>query len=476
MLLFGSARRCVHGWSHVAKQLGKYGVDEVAISKLRLLQENTAIRCGVLMNTCQGSFGSAFVTDKEALGSSWVPTLINRWVNEDKTPVLMKYGDQFREINGEVRTFEIPSSFLKETNAEILEIPEQDQSKDKRLPHVHDGCHVYLDIRGDPTVSQPTWPTIEIEDVLSKGKLLLTNQIDSQMALESLLKYNNSTISEYLNKQNASNFDRIRAKLVDKLKDGNLIRTELKSSIRRYLQSTDRDFSNEKRLIGKRDLTNEEIDKWAECSHKTLRDEIVPSFLSFARAHLSLWKLYTYSPAKLKLNFMEYCMIPLYKVHEIENSAKVLEANMFREFDLETVNAQVMTPILPTTEIQKIGRIQTEINKAIYKQFFTIQLPMVLCALLGVVSEQFSAYYMGSLAALGIVLGFWRCMKQWQYILNGYTRKVSFLLKDRIELRRAELKKLSDRCFEEKALAAKKKKELLEPLLEVDLRQKNKKC
>lgn len=439
--------RLMSSWS----RLGKLYHQGAVADKIRLIDNTKTVRCGVIG---RGLVGALTVDHMEAR-KSWAREYLEAELNSVNENKLIKYGDEFSKTD---LGYTVPSSFLQNNKVEFLKVNDTSGK---------DGCHFYIRLnQKNLNPKQDIWPVVELEDVKYNGSFLLANQIDVVKSVQATLDMGNSkiSVSDYLKAQEESNFDHVRHKLEAKLKNRNTIIQDLKNAVVRYIQKTDPDISSIGKESTKLDKAYLAIDEWAEDAHKQLQSQIIPSFVHFAKTQLSLWKLYLHSESKLKLRFMECCMIPLYNIQVIEGKSEVLETNIRNEFDQTGVHEPI-APLVPVNDIQKIGNIQKDINKAIYHQFFTLQLPMILVALLGVVSEQFSGFYMGSVAALGIVLGFSRTMTKWKQILNVYTNRITRIIKDRVEMRRSDLKRRAKKYHDQKNATLIKKEEVLKSIL-----------
>ncbi|KAL3229181.1 hypothetical protein RNJ44_02268 [Nakaseomyces bracarensis] len=430
--------RLMSSWSRLAKLYPRGVVGD----KIRLIEGyrgDQVIRCGVLGSS---KFIGTFTVDHIEARNSWA----KRYVDSILEPAglrnkLVSYGEEFSQGRD---SYMVPSIFLKNNKVEFLTVDEVG---------VSDGCHFYLriDKKERSLTCDVSWPVIELEDVKYDGSFLLGNQIDTNKSLQATLDLGESKLSmtEYLRAQEESNFDHVNNRLIAKLQSRDTIIEDLKAAVIKHIRSSDPDIESIEKEDQKLDSAYLAVDQWAEDAHRQLQEQIIPSFIHFAKTQLSLWKLYTHSESKLKLRFMECCMLPLYNVQVIEGKSEVLETNIRNEFG-QVGHNEPLSPLVPVNDIQKIGKIQKDINKAIYHEFFSLQLPMMLVALLGVVSEQFSGFYMGSVAALGIVLGFSRTMTKWKKILNTYTDHITRIIRDRVEMRRIELKRRAQRFHDQK--------------------------
>ncbi|QLG74479.1 hypothetical protein HG535_0G03620 [Zygotorulaspora mrakii] len=429
--------------------------------KLSLLlqdEEGTrrTIRCGVILprrqETNHSEFISALLSDVYARDQTWFRTLVTRYHGKNVSNVLMRYGQQLDLLKSERSIMlTLPSPFLKRYDVEFLEF------HDNERPEYERGCHLYVDLGDSPS---RVWPTISINDTKISKELLLSSSVNAKLALKATIDFvrDKSTVDEYLRNMETSNFDNISKRLGSILEDKETIFKNLQKSIIENIKRTELPLERKKMIEYERKQMMSEIESWSQLAHLELQTVINPLLDQFSREHLSIWKIYTYSESKLKLNLLELLVEPLTHLK--------MKSSLFKlsgKLQLDDTLA-LKSPL----EIQNIGqrvlKLHGKANKAIYQNFFSLQLPLILCSVVGGLSEQFSFYSMGSLASFGIVLGFKRVMSYWDETMKSLQQDIIANIRENIEKDKAMLVASGRERFSEKEFKLDQKIKIIDSL------------
>lgn len=390
-------------------------------------RERTSIlRCGVILSANnlrhQSKFLSSLLADVYSSDQAWFNVMANRYTTSPTSPVLVRFGEQFdmqREQN--YTKFVVPSPFLKDYKVEFLEM----QTKQ---PQGEDGCHLYITLDGSDSVLARGWPTIGVQDCDNTDSLPFSNQINLSMAFEAISNFikDKNTVKSYLQEMDKSNFADFTKRLSARLNDRKGIFLDLKSSVLQDILVNDKTLVEDEHLKSDKQDVMQAIEQWSQLAHTELQTKVKPLLEDFAREQLSIWRIYTYSESKLKLKLIELVTKPLRDLQMVQ-SLYILRGHLH-------IDDTMKSPLIETNHLEdKICFVQTKINKSIYHNFLTLQLPLILCATLGVISDQFSAYSMGALASFGIILGFKRVISDWEATLKKILADINESIRKSIE-------------------------------------------
>lgn len=364
---------------------------------------------------------SALVSDVYTGDQTWFNLFLKRHTETNKR--LVRYGSILNlEKDTSLTTYTLPSPFLKDHEVEFLEFPAADFTPE------NDGCHFYIGLnRQQPLV----WPELTIFDKDSVTPLA-GNEVNTEEALTAIINFikDKSTVNEYLAALESSNFLTLSRHLSNKLLHREQIFKDLERAVLSNIHQMDDSITSYTRLLQSRTALSKEIQSWSTDAHKELQETVLPTLASFEKKQLSFMKLYTYSESKLELKLREVCDL-------IKNFQMVDNLNYIKgRLSLPSTN----TGIIDMGRMYKrIPVMHKKINSIIYKTFFTLQFPLIMCSVLGVITHQFSVYSMGSLAGLGIVLGIRKVLDNWSKILHQFNTEVSEEIRLNIESQKKEI-------------------------------------
>lgn len=432
-------------------------------AKLCLVNERSKsrkIRCGIILpsddiaNT--SAFLSALVADVYSPNQSWFNVFKQRYYNGNSlSSFLVKYGDQFEKQKlDNMTTYTIPSPFLQKNNVEFLETQRTD-SQD------NDGCHFYINLQGANPDMFHIWPTLNISVSGQVTDLPFENQVNAPLALKAISSFirNKDTVNEFLDAMTKSDFTNIQKKLESKLLNTDGIFENLENSVLENILKTERLLDKNQDLDYDEQEYLARVEQWSEQAHEELQNKIIPRLKRFVKIQLSLWRVYTYSESKLQLKLLNTIAQPLCGLQMV-NLLNRLRGEL-NVSDSSTVGNQ----LLDIKQInEKATAIHKRINKVIYQNFVLVQLPMILLATFGVVSGEFSAFSMGSLASFGVILGFSRVLTIWQSLLDKYMREIRENIRRNIEVEKSNLVRKHQESFSERKLEYKTKLDLCRSL------------
>lgn len=450
-----TAKRSVNQWVLLSQCYDKLP------SKMPLMiregSANQAIRCGLLQKSsnyqASSTFLAALLADVYAPDQSWLSVMINRQASSLKGPMKIQYGDQFDVMHSDTSTtLAAPLGFLNDHNVEFMEISE------KSTPD-EDGCHFYLDLDGGSPTLYQKWPTVSIELTSKTDGLPFLNEINPNLALQAILSFirDKKTVNSYLEDLETSNFPSFSKRLATKLDGRDQIYVDLGSAILRNLKEEDESITRSGYLLNHKLEALNEIETWRRFSHSELQRLVVPLVQKFLKTHLSVWKIYTYSNTAFNLKIKELVEKPLRELQ--------MENQLYKLIGHQRLSAPVTSPLINKRYFEKkLSSVYKGVNRAIYQNFFQLQLPLITCATMGYISEQFSIFSMGSLASLGIVLGLQRVLSTWESA-SKETEKVMYEdIRANIERGNERLIQETEERFSKEAALHERKFELVRDL------------
>ncbi|SSD60101.1 uncharacterized protein SCODWIG_01862 [Saccharomycodes ludwigii] len=408
------------------KELSKI-VNKNIIPKIYLLAKTTnnkfVNRVGVLINRNKTSSKvlSALLLDPYLPDQSWINMFQKRYNNvslsnnNSNMITLVKYNETF-QINkiGNVTVYEIPSPYLKTNNVEFVEY-----YKDYYNINVfRDNCYMYLNILSSKdTVNAPDiiYPHINVvEDGVSDLLSSTVYSVDFAAMLETILDFrsnkqkNTSKYKEVWVNSGMSIFVSKLSGILSSQHQRALYIRNLEKIVIDQLLRKDPDlikFNTEFKLQDH--VASSEISHWYSSSHKELQSKIMNL------KPVSLWKIYSSSESNLQLQLLAK-LDP--KNWDMFNNLNYVKGKLGIQSDNNKLPHIVLDHSIIATKLHSFY------NKSVFTNFFTLQLPLVLISVIGVLSNQFSMYSMGSLASVGIVLGvkkvFDSCNKFWHKTLD----------------------------------------------------------
>ncbi|CUS20553.1 LAQU0S01e09252g1_1 [Lachancea quebecensis] len=443
-------KRLNSDWSRLSKiyERASYKVPD----KLPLLQNEAShkIRCGVILQSLksqrQSAFLSALLSDVYSSDQYWHEQFSQRYSKPGFK--LIRYGAslEIHKLDNSNTLYTLPSPWLQKHDIELLEMDEVNPA--------NDGCHVYLGL--EKTFPTTAWPTLSITDTDSESPMG-PREVNCKKALAGMQKLiqSKSNVNEYLKDLESSNFLCISRLLESQFCDKSLIMKRLKHAVIKNIYETDTSISKfSQQLIEKKNI-NEEIDNWAYEAHLALQSQLKPSLTQFVHDQLSVFRLHTYSESQLELKLREMC--------DLSGTSDMTEK-------INYIRGRLHLPLFspPVWNMNRLYQradvMHKVINKFIYQQFFKLQLPLILCSVVGVLSGQFTAYSMGSLATLGIVLGVNRTMNKWSEILQRFQSDVLEEKRLEIEAARREIQTESNIKIKDENQIQHSKIEILERL------------
>lgn len=457
-----SFRRSASKWAQLSQCY-----DEIPPKVQLMMRESgrqSVIRCGVLKraNGHQSlpTFLGALLADVYASDQTWLAVLLNRQVTRASSLLLIKFGEQFdTQQDGNYTRFAVPSPFLKDCNVEFLEItfPDSKQGEDE--------CHFYIDLSDGSTKRLYRWPTVTVNDTTSSDPLPLSNQVNSSMAAEGILKFirDKSSVSSYLQAMDRSNMSSFADRLKHKIHDRKKIFSDLGMATLKNLMDSDESLIENHISESQKQEMIRQVEGWRRQAHEELQSEVLPLLQKFLKSHLSIWRIYSYSEDKFNLRLKELVDKPLRDLKMVN-----LLYSLRGKLQLEgSINSPLHNAHLFEKEVTLAHR---DLNKVIYQNFFKLQLPLIVCSTMGYVSEQFSLYSMGALASLGIVLGLQRVISSWELASKKIVDNIYDAIRTYIEYESNFMIQQCNEKFAEDETKHKHKQEILNSLLQ-DLRK-----
>lgn len=400
---------------------------EIAPAKLPLLTvpnvKDARIRCG-FRGSEVGKLLDVLLMDVYSTDKSWM----EQWLQRDRSKTsLVRHGDEFRvdSVSGldNTVTYYLPSPWLAEAECEILEI--SDESK-QTLNQGADQCHLYVEKQ---TFPEPIWPSFMVvprsgtashfvdSTDSSSVSSLHGHEIDPVAAFDVSLQFakDKSLVSKYLECLDSTNILNISKQLKIRLQGKEQIFCDLERAVLREIFKEDNSVEKYEKLKNSKASVNGTIEEWSREAHKELQTSIEPLLSDFASKQLSLWKVYTYSESKLSLKLHELC--------NITNDLQMVQ-NLSHIYGSLDIPQDKLSIIDPDYARNKVPVLHKEINKAVYLNFLQLQFPLIAVSIGGFVTELCTAYSMGALSSLGIVLGLKRVKDTWYSMLKQFQLQI----------------------------------------------------
>ncbi|SCU92025.1 LAFA_0F07448g1_1 [Lachancea sp. 'fantastica'] len=467
-MIFGrlsNSRRFYNQWGQLARIYRNCESQNVSArlpTKLELMTASKTVRCGVVVGSLtsqrDSAFLSALLADVYATDQYWFREFHNRYRNgpdPQKTGArLIRYAAALDvQKEGQTTVYGLPSPWLREHGVELHETDAALFQKDASS----DGCHLYLDINSQLADSKSQWPILKVTDSNAETPLG-SREVNSEKALSGVLKFMESkrNVNLYLKNLEASNFLPVTKNFGSVLDNKPQIIQNLGKAVVQNIYNTDTAIQLHEKARALNLKVEHDIADWTTQAHTHLLSDFKPRLDQFVHDQLSVFKVYSYSESKMELKLRELC--------NLADSSGVTER-------IDYLRGQLSLPQVPDSSpsnriFDRIPTLHKNVNKLIYKQFFTLQLPLVVCSTFGLLSGQFSAYSMGSLAMLGIVLGASRVMKRWSSMLNHFEDEIIDAKRVEIESARKTIQNEWSRQFGERELNFQKKVQLLKHLEE----------
>ena len=384
-------KRSSSSWSQLSQLYANSGCK--VPDKLPLLEykDNRAIRCGVVIGSLRSqrdcAFLSALLADVYSSDQYWFEKFKGRFLSP-KTR-LIRYGPslEVQDVGESKMVFTLPSPWLQSHGVELLESDQVNQTGD-------DGCHVYLGVNALNLSTSP-WPSFSINDS-DNSSPLGTREVNSALALAGVEKLINSkaNASEYVRDMENSNFTNISKQLTQQICNREVVLQLLSGAVIKNIYETDTSLAKRSELLTEKAKLERKIEEWAFDAHSFTQSSLKPQLDGFVKRQLSVFRLLTYSESRLELKLRELC-------------DRAIDSSISDR--VQFIRGQLNIKLVPQKQAArdscylKVAQLHRTINKFIYQQFFKLQLPLIVCSFVGTLSGQFSAYSMGSLAALGIV-------------------------------------------------------------------------
>lgn len=376
---------------------------------------NSPVKVGLLGS--KPSFLNTIVADPFESNQDWFNEFVKR---ERKENLTVKFGSDFKNNKLE-NEFTLPSTNLSELgkykrNIEFIEI-----NNTEKLEH---NFHFMISFSDNKFSSEYlNWPVYEFNDT-DNLEVLSMNEINSTESFSAiqLLISSPKNSSEYLNLISKSNFSRVDELILKLTKDDfyikNLIKYIEKNIVHiNKLQSltlNDLNFKNEKILRN--------INNWNELTHNEFQSVLKPFYTEFEQKNITCWKLY------YKLDVIDELLIKMLNKQFLNNSIEnyIFMNGLIDSFNLNTKprNEAIFKNEFNTLKNSIIDNdvpiMKKSIKSIFYKNFFGLQIPMLLVASCGYLLFDFSFYSMFGLGALGFVLGIKRISENLDKVLLDF--------------------------------------------------------
>ncbi|CEP60840.1 uncharacterized protein LALA0_S02e00826g [Lachancea lanzarotensis] len=460
-LVHGHGRRFLSQWGQLAsiyKNSGNQSGLKKHPAKLDLMTASKPVRCGIVLGSLtsqrDSAFLSALLADVYASDQYWFQEFRHRYNNHRGATRLIRYAAALDvQTEGHTTIYGLPSPWLREHNVELHETESALFPKDASS----DGCHLYLDINSHIPESNSQWPILKVTD--SDAQIPLgSRELNSEKALLGILSFIESkqNVTQYLKSLESSNFLSVTKSIAKALSDKPQIVHNLGKAVIQNIYCTDTAMAQHETARVQAREVEHDIAKWSTQAHTNLLSEFKSRLDQFVHDQLSVRRVYCYSESKMELKLRELCNIA-------DNSGTTDHINYLRGH----LNLPQLVEASPGHRIyERIPKLHKDINKLIYKQFFTIQLPLLVCATCGVLSGQFSLFSMGSLAMLGIVIGASRVMNRWSSMLQRFEGEILDEKRIEIENARKAIRSEWSRELAKHEIQFQKKSELLKHLEE----------
>ncbi|SCV01204.1 LAME_0G14730g1_1 [Lachancea meyersii CBS 8951] len=462
------SRRFMSYWAKLAEVYRSAGSQRLP-TKLALvatqsgseIRDTKIIRCGVILKSLtsqkDAAFLSALLADVYTTDQYWFREFCSRYSQNIKSshsasPRLIRYAPILDvQKEGQTTVYGLPSPWLLQHGVELRE-SEAAQFQEETST---DGCHLYLDMNSHAAATKCPWPILKVTDSSSEIPLG-ARELNSSKALTGILDFieNKRNVKMYLESLESSNFLTVTQNIERVLDNKPRIMKNLEEAVVQNIYNTDDTFEEHEKAKLRNADVEQEIANWSTEAHAHMLSEFKPRLDQFVHDQLSVSRVYTYSESKMELKLRELCSIA-------DNSGVLNRINYLR--------GRLNLPLLPKTSpdlriFDRIPALHKNINKHIYQQFFTLQLPLLVCATFGVVSGQFSAYSMGSLAILGVVLGASRIMNRWSSMLQHFKNDILDAKRVKIEDGRQAIQNEWNKENAKREIEYQKKSELLKRL------------
>lgn len=386
----------------------------------------------------------AVLADPLASNQTWYSEFRNRLLSKD---TLVKYSPNFDHTATNNTLMEYPIPFNPVENSRNTEIVEVNSYTDS-IEHL-EPCHLHIFISSNvkslsndlpshypnalvldlPEGEQKILAKNEVQ-AQGKGGMLLVSSSLAQGGIDKLVE-SPANATEYVNAREQSNIDAVT----------NLIFASPEVHRRRLLQSI---VDSGEQLVAPActdnvkssiEQENERMknlrQQWSQQAHQELQTRLSASLDKWQHSRAPWWKLYfmvddVYDTARFTLqqdylpesaNRLEYLLGSIDSFASQHNfPTKQEDGEVSISKDIVRSQNQLLTDYGVDLHNKAI--------KLLTSVLFGIQLPTVIVPALGMYFFDYSFYSMGSIMALGIVMGFRQLQKSWLRATDFFKRKV----------------------------------------------------
>lgn len=375
---------------------------------------------------------NALLADPLASDQKWYDAFLARIASKD---ILISPGKY--EGHGTQNSrwdMNMPSPFLKEVDVDVLEATSFADS----LDNIRD-CHWIIYVGEGEGLR--AWPSVNLRDLAEDDFIdgqLATVTINSEEAYDAvtLLRESPSNSPKYLKLWQKSNFEQLRRMMMR-------MSTNHDRALRYSIYVTCRDLcasdASKESLVQQEASTIKALrSEWSQNAHRELQTVLKKQMNTWANKELPWYKLYWRidDVDGVTRDSLEYAFLPAsrqsmrYLLGRIDGFACTTpNAPQTAEgiYDLSPVEhfASPSDDVIGQTLEELDDTLVSELHSRAYHEFLKvvmgIQIPTTIIPALGVYLYDLSLYNMGSIAAFGLVWGFFRLQKTWDALCNDFS-------------------------------------------------------
>jgi hypothetical protein len=381
----------------------------------------------------------ALLADPLASDQSWHKAFTQRLLSKD---VLIKWAPVFEYVATKNSLIEYPVPFhiLPGTRGENAEILEANSLEDS-WEHVKD-CHLHVFVSSkvhsltNAAVSQfPAVVVLDlpgatvdlIEDVKFDQNTVVVSSKVGMDAINELVK-SSSNAGTFLSLWDRSKLETLQKVVFEGISSLNikLLDSVIKTCEAMVAPTSDPNMLEQNAQEGAEEITRFR-QKWSEAAHRELQTTVVQGLEEIQYTKLAWWKLY-------------YKVDDIYDIAAMTIQRSFLPESRTRlDYYLGRIDSRAVRDYGCEPEVDRPSEIleaQRKLNeqavvlhnrglKLMSRVLFGLQVPMTVVPLLGSYFYDFSLYSMGSLIALGTVLGFRQLQKGWLKATDTFNRAVT---------------------------------------------------
>lgn len=386
----------------------------------------------------------SLISDPLASNQEWYDSIKNRLLAKD---TLIKYSPKFEytETFNSFVVYPVPFVVLGGTvNSDGFEIYEVNSYRDSYQHIVKCHFHVFISCNVQQALTNPlpSWhpstivldlknnETVRMISVDNAGKNLA---VSSELAVQGieLLRKSPSNATAYNELIANSGITRLAGII---FRDPKQLRTELVKSIVHTCERIVAPREDDPRSL--QQLTDLETHKlrdlreqWSKAAHVELQTTLSSALDKWQKSTLPWWKLYfSVDDIYDKTGHMiSTSFLPASKT-QLQYALGRIDAFAEKHYLATTISAVDQFTLIDEAQKQIIDQEAVDLHnqglKSLSLTIFGLQLPMLVIPLLGIYFYDYSAYSMGSLIALGAVVGFRRLQKSWDASTDRFAHSV----------------------------------------------------